>query len=194
KEKVIIFPKVTAGDTVVYTATLHVKTPTFPGFFSLSQVFSRTISFNDFTVSISAPKELPLSVEGHEISPEQEERGDFVHYRWHYSAPEALARDEANVALRDRNPRVFVSSFGSYDDLGRAYAEMIAPAVKVTPKIQALADTITDGITDRRMQAQKIYEWVSQNIRYVSIQLGVGGYLPHAAEAVLGNGYGDCKD
>jgi hypothetical protein len=122
------------------------------------------------------------------------ERGDSIRYSWHYSAPEALAEDVSGVALIDRNPRLFISSFASYDDLGRAYAEMIAPALTVTAKVQAQADKITDGITDRRMQAEKIYEWVGQNIRYVSIQLGTGGYMPHAAEAVLENGYGDCKD
>jgi hypothetical protein len=35
---------------------------------------------------------------------------------------------------------------------------------------------------------------VSKNIRYVGVWLGNGGYVPHSADEVLSNEYGDCKD
>jgi hypothetical protein len=35
---------------------------------------------------------------------------------------------------------------------------------------------------------------VSRNIRYVAVTLGSGGYVPHSADEVLANEYGDCKD
>jgi transglutaminase-like putative cysteine protease len=194
KQKVIVFPRVAAGDRVVYTVKSHLKTPTFAGVFTYANVLPRTVSYNDWTGTITAPSNMPLRLEAHGMSIDEEERGNLVHYRWHYAAPNAIGEEVADVAPIDRDPRVFVSSFASYDDLGRTYAEMIAPALIVTPKIQALADKLTAGITDRRTQAERIYEWVGKNIRYVSIQLGVGGYMPHAADAVLANGYGDCKD
>jgi hypothetical protein len=64
----------------------------------------------------------------------------------------------------------------------------------VTPRIQALADEITAGTSDRREQANRIYDWVSRHIRYVAVFLGNGGYEPHEAIKILENGYGDCKD
>jgi hypothetical protein len=57
-----------------------------------------------------------------------------------------------------------------------------------------LADEITTGTSDRRKQAQRIYDWVSKHIRYVAVVLGNGGYEPHEAIKILENGYGDCKD
>ena len=194
KEKVIVFPKVAAGDTVVYTYKQNVKTAMLPGLFTTSEAYGRTKSYNDLSGSVTAPKSMPLSIDAHDVSIQKEFQGDSTHYSWHYAAPDALAEDVSGVALSDRNPRVTFSSFASYDQLGRAYADMIAPALAVTPKVQTFADKLTDGIADRRGQAEKIYQWVSENIRYVSVQLGVGGYMPHAAEAVLENGYGDCKD
>ncbi len=71
---------------------------------------------------------------------------------------------------------------------------MIARKIVVTPKVQQLADEITAGITNRRQQAQKIYEWVSTHIRYVAIELGKGGIVPHDPDLVIANAYGDCKD
>ena len=37
-------------------------------------------------------------------------------------------------------------------------------------------------------------DWVRKNIRYVAVYVGDGGVVPHAAQAVLDNRYGDCKD
>ena len=36
--------------------------------------------------------------------------------------------------------------------------------------------------------------FVQKDIRYVGIELGVGGVQPHEANEVLTHGYGDCKD
>ena len=64
----------------------------------------------------------------------------------------------------------------------------------VTPSIQKLADQITQGITNKRAQAEVLYRWVSTNIRYVAIFLDFGGVVPHDAQAILDARYGDCKD
>jgi hypothetical protein len=36
--------------------------------------------------------------------------------------------------------------------------------------------------------------FAQRDVRYVSIQIGIGGYRPHAALQVFQNRYGDCKD
>lgn len=94
----------------------------------------------------------------------------------------------------DRAPRLFASSFKSYDDFGRAYTALTRDQIVVTPAVQALADEITVNIPDRRDQARRIYEWVSRNIRYVAVFFGNGGLVPHDPDTVIANGYGDCKD
>ncbi|HYF38421.1 MAG TPA: DUF3857 and transglutaminase domain-containing protein [Gemmatimonadales bacterium] len=39
-----------------------------------------------------------------------------------------------------------------------------------------------------------VQRWVAQDIRYVSIALGLGGYQPRTPADVVSTGYGDCKD
>ena len=39
-----------------------------------------------------------------------------------------------------------------------------------------------------------VIDFVSGNINYVDIELGVGGYVPHPCRFVLEKRYGDCKD
>jgi transglutaminase-like putative cysteine protease len=52
-----------------------------------------------------------------------------------------------------------------------------------------LPDTRTAEDTLRAVQ-----RWVAQDIRYVSIALGLGGYQPRFPREVVSTGYGDCKD
>ena len=192
--KVIVFPNVASGDTVVYTARWREKLPTIPGHFTHTEFFSPSATYNEVRGSITAPKSLPLKVENHDVSVEKQEAAETVTYRWRYSANATDSVDVPNVSPLDRWPRILVSSLANHGELGSTYGALLSPKEIVTPRIQALADQVTAGITDRRQQAQKIYEWVSKNIRYVAVDIGNGGIIPHDADVTLANGYGDCKD
>ena len=45
-----------------------------------------------------------------------------------------------------------------------------------------------------RTRFARLYDYVSTHFHYVSLSFGIGRYQPHAAEEVLENEYGDCKD
>lgn len=194
KQKVVVFPDLAANDTLVYTLTRHAREAEFPGQFFFVMVYSRLVAWKDARVTITAPKSLPLSIENHDTPATRETKGDTIVYQWTYSAPVPLTEEVAALSPVDREPRFFASTFKSYDDLGHAFAALALPKAAVTPKVKALADETTAGVTERRAQAQKLYEWVSRHIRYVGIELGRGRVVPHDADVVIANGYGDCKD
>ena len=193
KQIVAVMPDVAGGDVLAVTWQRIITKPTFPGQFALTSLFSRNVPWDDAELSISVPENLTLTTETHGPDhTETSENGRRVH-RWHWSAP-ALASNPAAVSPFDRSPRVFASTFADWATFSRTYAGLVAPKVEVTPRIQALADQIAAGSTDRRDEARRLYEWVSRRVRWVAIYVGDGAFVPHPADQVLANGYGDCKD
>ncbi len=87
-----------------------------------------------------------------------------------------------------------MSSYPDYDALAKAVGALALPTTAVTPAIQAKADEIAGGSKNHKDETRKIYDWIGAHIRYVAIELGQGGYVPHSADSVLAHGYGDCKD
>jgi lipoprotein NlpI/transglutaminase-like putative cysteine protease len=194
RQKVVVFPQLEAGDIADLTYRYREKQPYLPGAFEISMPFSRLIPYNDVEISVVAPNSMKLYVETHDMQYEKHDQGARTSYSWHYAAPVPLSEDNSLLAPEDHSPRVVISSLKDYDTLARLYAAQEQPKLQVTPQIQAMADEITSGVTDRREQAKRLYEWVSQHIRYVAVEIGAGALVSHDAGTVLTNGYGDCKD
>jgi hypothetical protein len=194
QQKVAVFPDVAVGDTEVLTARAEIDRPLLPGQFTWEVEFERFTGWQNVAITITAPHEFPLYTETFELAFERTELDRDVHYAWHYISVGSGTEEQAAVSGWDNRPRFFVSSFPDYQAFAAAYDALAAPKSVVTPDIQAKADAITAGLTDRREQARALYEWASAHIRYVALYLGRGAVEPHAAGTVLANGYGDCKD
>ena len=194
RQKVIIFPNVAGGDSIVLTARWRQVEHYIPGHFFLSEFYARGHAIEDGSESIVAPKDFPLHVENHGLDIETLETGDTITRRWRHGSKDASPDELRLIDPDDVGPRVHISSLKSYEELGRVYGELVSPKIAVTPAIEASARDVTAGAPDRRAQAERIYNWVSRNIRYVALEFGAGGIIPHDAGSVLTRGYGDCKD
>jgi transglutaminase-like putative cysteine protease len=83
---------------------------------------------------------------------------------------------------------------GSWQSLGRWYAQMASGRREPTPDIRKRASELTESKTALLEKIRAIASFVQHNVRYVGIEVGIGGYQPHPAGEALTNLYGDCKD
>src|ERR1700761_4844233 len=63
----------------------------------------------------------------------------------------------------------------------------------LTPEREAEIKKMTDTIRSDKDKAKFLYKYLQQNMRYVSVQLGIGGLKPFSATFVDQKKYGDCK-
>ncbi|MBV9484700.1 MAG: DUF3857 domain-containing protein, partial [Frankiaceae bacterium] len=196
KQKTIIYPDVAVGDTLVLSVRLEQGQGTFPGQFTDISLFPRSQSFTAAEVTVDAPVALDLQVRtsGQGLTDEVMVNGDMRHHRIALAPAPYHPEEPKAVSPLDREPMVLISTFKSYEEIGRAYGEAALPKAAVTPQIAALADEITRNIDDRRAQAVAIDAWVKKNIRYVAVYLALGRVVPNEATQVLTNRFGDCKD
>jgi len=79
-------------------------------------------------------------------------------------------------------------SFGKWQ-----YDELLVGRDKLPSSTIAKINRLVSGSKDPLEKAKKIYEYVQNNTRYISVQLGIGGWMPISAEEVDRVKYGDCK-
>ena len=64
---------------------------------------------------------------------------------------------------------------------------------ELSPDLKAQLHVMTDTCATDRSKVDVIYRYLAQTTRYVSIQLGIGGWQPFPASEVSRTGFGDCK-
>jgi len=190
----IVYPDVDAGDTVVYRSRRRATKSPFTGHFFRNWLIPRSASYEVFRVTVDFPTGLDLkaTVRGPGVTKAVEENGRRLVFT--YKPGEWAPEDSGAVSAWDREPAIFVSTFSSYEEVAAGYRALDAGKAVVTPEIKALAETITQGIPERRQQAEAITNWVRKNIRYATVTMGAEGYSPNPAPVILKNRYGDCKD
>lgn len=103
--------------------------------------------------------------------------------------PEPFAPDTNSVQMH-----IIASLPGSWGDVARWYGTLGRDRYGVTPALEAkLAELVAPART-KADSIRAIHRWVAQDIRYVSIALGMGGYQPRTADTTFTTGFGDCKD
>lgn len=83
--------------------------------------------------------------------------------------------------------------FSSWKSFGNWIRALNADVCSLTPEREAEIRKMTDTIKSDKAKARFLYNYLQQNVRYVSIQLGIGGLKPFPAMFVDQKKYGDCK-
>ena len=105
--------------------------------------------------------------------------------------PELFASDSNGVAMT-----ITVAPPSAWSDIARWYATLARDRYTITPLVAARVDSLVraSGARTRRDTIRAVHRWVAQDIRYLSVALGIGGYQPRPPEETLTTGFGDCKD
>lgn len=166
--------------------------------------FEEDIPVEDAELVVTLPSgwELKTSTTG----PVRIQPSHAVENRWQWSAhdlpgiePEPLMPDVA--ALCSRMVVAYfapgVSNFNSvssWDALGKWYAGLTSSRTASTPEISSQAQQLVAGKNDFDGKVRSLALFVQSQIRYVAIEIGIGGFQPHPAADIFHARYGDCKD
>jgi len=181
-------PAMNSGDVLESAIRVTLSHPDTPGHFGAAHVFGRLVPVSSEVLEIDVPTAIAVKLRSREgLEPAVSEEGDRRVYRWEQGTP-AISTGESKV------PDVELSSFRSWDELGRWYFELSRGQAIPDEAIRDLAQEITRDATSDLERIEAIFHHVAREYRYLGLVLGIGRYRPQAAPDVLANGYGDCKD
>ena len=145
---------------------------------------------------LDAPADVPMSIVETNLDFKRGERraaGRRV-YTWTRAD---VAKVDAQLYAADSNGVYMHLAYAlprTWADIGRWYAGLAADRYALGTATRAKVREVVAAARTRDDSVRALHRWVAQDIRYVSISLGVGGYRPRPADEVVASGYGDCKD
>jgi tetratricopeptide (TPR) repeat protein/transglutaminase-like putative cysteine protease len=197
KEKYISVPALVAGDTLEYEISTRIVAPA-QGQFWFEHRFLKDSIVLDERLAISVPASKKIVLKSSASSPYQTETANGrITYRWKRSNLAHLPSDSSNKAPEqevENPPDVQVSTFASWQDVARWYANLSSGPAESSAEIRAKTEEITQSRASQMEKIQAIYDFISKNIRYVDIPFGTAAYQPHRAAEILANGYADSND
>ncbi len=156
-------------------------------------------------ISIRAAKELLPRYKNVRLGkPEIQEQKGETSWTWEVRSLPAVQHEPNSEDLIDRVPVLYLSpaqfqyartrgNASTWADFGRWIAGLNQGEQDLPPATVAKMQEITKEASTTEEKARIIYDYMQEHTRYVSVQLGIGGYKPYPASYVDEKGYGDCK-
>jgi hypothetical protein len=131
------------------------------------------------------------------------EEGDKKIYTWEVKnlpakSPEVLApTDElfprVDIAPSDFEAQGYKGNMSNWENYGKFINQLIKGRDVLPDEIKKKVHELTDKVSDKKEKVFILYDFLQKNTRYISVQLGIGGWQPFDANYVANKHYGDCK-
>lgn len=194
-------------DTYPYTIVVEYEVDysgyvDFPGWYPLRHRAS--IQRSRYTAVVPSTEEVKYYLANSDIEPEISEEGNMTSYTWelkNHGVPRAEIRglNWREVAISLHINTSFITAgrsdepYNSWRDLGEWLRKLWDGRARL-PRSEAekVRELIADTDDDHE-KIRRIYRHLQETTRYVSVQLGIGGWQTETAQRTCETRYGDCK-
>lgn len=189
-------PDVRVGDIVDYgktTVRRPLADPTLL-YYSFDVAWNTPVAL--IRERVSWPTETPLVIRRTRTDVEAiiEKVGTDTVYTWQVSNPEPVRKEDNTPPGFRTYPVVEMSSTASWQRI----VNVLLPFYDLNQQLpEELVDRLDAIAAAERLPEDRMIaalRWVQDEIRYVSLSMGRGSFVPRPPGAVLSSGFGDCKD
>lgn len=156
------------------------------------------------TVDVPADFDLRYQSQWLDLEPQIVNRRDRRLLTWSATSLPGQPREPLGPDARAQVPAVHFAasefrigrwsgSMASWQGFGRWYDALWSGHLDLPADAREEVQQLVAGVDDPRERARLVYQLVQRRTRYVSVQLGIGGWQPFDATYVHTRRYGDCK-
>jgi len=168
------------------------------------QDYAASVQEASFTISLPAGMRFFHRALNIELTPEVKKSQDREFYTWSVrnlpaipSEPNAPSRSAVLPALLTAPDQfqwgAYQGSMASWKDYGIFMHELFKGRDVLPESVRQEVRRIATEAGEGRSRINALYRYLQTNMRYVSVQLGIGGWQPFDAQYVSEKKYGDCK-
>lgn len=198
KEKIIVLPGGDVGTVVGYEYE-HKRRPYL---FQDSWFFQDRIPIEKSRYTLRIPSSWEYRAEwiNHPEQKPLEQAGTYI---WEVSDVPRIEEENNEPAYRALAGHMIVTFFSaavrnqtyhSWKDLGIWYSQLTTGVRDASPALSAKALELAPAQQPLWQRISALSRFAQRDVRYVAIEIGIGGYRPHPAADVFAHRYGDCKD
>lgn len=115
-------------------------------------------------------------------------------YRWESRNAAALPNEPRGPAVTEIAPYVHASTFGSWDEIGQWYADLVRPQFALDAALKEVSARLTTKKMSEVEKITAIHQFVLRNTHYVAMEFGIYSYKPYPVAQTFARRFGDCKD
>jgi hypothetical protein len=197
-EKHVTVPGLRAGDTLEWQIVVVTHTPLAQGqFWALRNFDKAQIELDEqLEIDVPASRSIKLKTKPGFDPKVSEESGRRI-YHWSTANLETEASRTAKEKDKDKDKKkkkkkpeeltadVQLSSFASWEEVGRWYAGLEKDRRVPSAAVKAKANELTKGKQSDLDKIEALYDYTALNFRYVSLALGIGRHIPPTRSSTI---------
>lgn len=155
---------------------------------------------------ITTPDSLEIKFLERNMAPaaEFEKQKSVNTYTWNFHDFPSLRKEPYSPSVHELSPSVLLApqtfelkgrmgQNDSWKSFGSWVYDLIKDRDDLSDETRKKIIDMTSGVSDTLKKIRILYQYLQDKTRYVSIQIGIGGWQPALASDVDELGYGDCK-
>ncbi len=162
------------------------------------------VEYSSFTARVNKDIDLRYKEKNIKLTPDITVDGDYKVYTWSVSNLSPIRYEENTVSYESRYPSILLApnrfkldkypgDLSSWKSFGLWYNELLNGVDTISAQRKEFYRAMVKNATSDQEKERILYSYLQNNFRYVSIQLGIGGFRPIAADITDEKKYGDCK-
>jgi transglutaminase-like putative cysteine protease len=187
---------VRVGDIVEFAYSRETRSRFWPGEFfgEASTAYSEPVGVMRY--KLLWPKDRPLTIrnENTTLAPSRKLEGNYAILEWRRSDPDPVRGEDDAPDWYPQWGKVSVSSMSSWGQVAAWALPLYSGDDTLPPRTLRRIEQIEKKYSDPRQRTIEALRLVEDSLRYVSISIGAGSYVPRSPSEVIRSGYGDCKD
>lgn len=172
----------------------------FPSYFPVSE---HNVAVEEASYTLSVPSGMQIQYNASK-APQRKTEGKKDIYTWSFDGFDGYRYEHMMPDILECVPYVYSGpvefeyagkpgTMSDWKEAGSWLYNLQKDVLDVPDDLRKKIEALLAGLTDDRAKIKALYDFLRENTRYVSIQLGIGGYKPFPVETVYKTGFGDCK-